>query len=107
MPRRVGSARAWKVSSCDGMYIHYHAYTGASSPSRCVSATLHFAGISPVIRRRTAASQPLTLATKSSNGVFSPRLTVVIEAPFGRLLSGRSEAQIGNIQAYQPPAEHR
>jgi hypothetical protein len=33
----------------------YSVYTGASSPSRCVSATFHFAGISPVIRRRTAA----------------------------------------------------
>ena len=46
----------------------------ASSPSRCVSATLPFARISPVIRRRTEASQPRTPAIKSSIAVQSPRL---------------------------------
>jgi hypothetical protein len=34
---------------------------------------MQFAGISPVIRRRTAVSQPRTPATKSSNAVLSPR----------------------------------
>src|SRR5262245_43729792 len=51
MRRRVESARVWKVSSCDGMYIHYNAYTGRvkpfpmrfSDPSFCG----HFAGHSP------------------------------------------------------------
>src|SRR5262249_7621563 len=51
MRRRVGSARVWKVSSCDSMYINYNVYTGRvkpfpmrfSDPSFCA----HFAGHSP------------------------------------------------------------
>jgi hypothetical protein len=51
MRRRVGSARVWKVSSCDGMYIHYSAYIGRVKPFPMRFSDFsfygHFAGHSP------------------------------------------------------------
>src|SRR5271166_5156479 len=51
MPRRVGSPRVWKVSSCDFMYIHYHAYAWRVKPFPMRFSDLsfcgHFTGHSP------------------------------------------------------------
>ncbi len=85
MLRRVGSARAWKGSSCVSMYIHYHAYNGASRSARFFR-DLH-CGLRDTSRHslqqvnllssnhlQCPASQPRMPARKSSNGVLSPRL---------------------------------
>ena len=84
MLRRVGSARAWKGSSCVSMYIHYHAYNGASrSPRffrdhRCrlrdtSRQSFQQVNLPSSSHLQCPASQPRTPAIKSSHCVLSPR----------------------------------
>ena len=84
MLRRVGSARAWKGSSCVSMYIHYNAHNVREGVP--VFFRYHHCGLRDTPRHslqqenlpssshfQCPASQPRMPARKSSNGVLSPR----------------------------------